>query len=213
MFRSAFVKSLALVSWLWILSVGCTLRPATPQPVAPPPAASATPVGPPTPCLPWVFPNLIEACPTGPARQYVGSTRLFERGFAIWLSNPDRFYVFFDDPEQVYLLIAEPYTWQMGEPNIPPAPSGFYAPSGGFDYLWRGAINTHTRQYNNLRERLGWSTEGPERLYASDYQCVTPANYWEQQCLMLDSLGNVILLKPSPAKSPAGVWQVVEQRP
>lgn len=81
---------------------------------------------------------------------------------------------------------------------------------GGFGIMWRGQSDTHVPEYANVRERLGWSIDGPERLYETDFQCVTPDNYWQQRCLMLDTLGNFIVLKPDPAVSPAGLWQVVE---
>jgi hypothetical protein len=194
---------------LFMMLAGC----AAPAPANPGPAPySPTGERSPTACLPWAFPGLIAACPTDRPQHFNGATRRFERGFMLWLGRPERFYVFFEDPAQTYLFIGEPFTWQDGEANIPSPPEGFHPAEGGFGILWRGRIDTHLSEYANLRERLGWSTEQYERIYETDYQCVTPDNYWEQQCLILDTDGNVVLLKPDPAVSPAGLWQVVARR-
>ena len=143
-----------------------TPRPTTPVPTAPPPT--------PTVCnINWFFSARPAGCPaSAPAESWAAYQR-FERGFMIWVSNTDAFYVFHNLDNNGALRLTTvrgPLQFKPGaSPNnrVPETPPpGLQQPISGFGLLWRGEVEGA----QGLRSQLGWAVL-PEAGFTTTYQC------------------------------------------
>jgi hypothetical protein len=107
----------------------------------------------------YFFAPALERCPYDAPLVTTGAIQQFERGFMIWVPQPEFPYptiYAFQDTGQV---INYQDTWTEAEPESDPAlvaPEGFYQPVRGFGKVWR--------EFPNLQEELGWATS-PESNY------------------------------------------------
>ena len=141
-------------------------RPA-PQPTAPAPAPTQAVCA-----VNWFFSARPTGCPASPPVESWAAYERFERGFMIWVSNTDTFYVFHNINDQGALRLTTvrgPLQFLPGaNPNnrVGGAPAGLHEPISGFGLLWRGEIES----VPNLRSQLGWAVE-PEVGFQTTYQC------------------------------------------
>lgn len=103
-------------------------------------------------------------CPRDAALVVDGAFQPFERGFMIWLPQPDlvspSIFVFTDDGR----VSLYPDTWSADDPdnNLDETPpEGLFEPVGGFAKVWR--------EHPSVRGDLGWGTAA-EYLYSASYQ-------------------------------------------
>lgn len=143
---------------------------ATPRPTTPP-----TPTAPPTQAVcnvNWFFSQRPNGCPASPPVESWAAFERFERGFMVWISNTDSYYVFHNANEQGALrltLVRGPLTLLPGaNPNnrVGGAPVGLTEPVSGFGLVWRGEVEG----VSGLRSQLGWAVE-PEYGFQTTYQC------------------------------------------
>ncbi len=105
-----------------------------------------------------------ETCARDAVLQVEGAYQPFERGFMIWLPQPDAplpsIFVFINNGQASLF----PDTWSAGDLANSlgeSSPEGLVEPVGGFAKVWR--------EHPSVRESLGWAT-AEERLYTVSYQ-------------------------------------------
>jgi hypothetical protein len=122
--------------------------------------------------------------------RYEGAAQWFERGFMLWTSEPDRFYVFLFEGS-IYTVIGAPYASEKGQEVTATPPPGLLEPTSGFGLVWRGEIATGNVNFDNLPTRLGWAT-GPEQAYETEFQCQAAVLRTDERCWLRDPNGAVI---------------------
>lgn len=136
-------------------------------------------------------------CPT-PAEVYNAAAQPFEHGWMIWTGRESNSYL---------ILLDIPFTGngQAGEWQLEThadyldivrdtsaevvAPEGFYAPTSGFGYLWRGDLSDGS----GYRETLGWALK-PEFNYQATYQCRASFVPGNSYCLINHPYSGVVEL-------------------
>lgn len=154
----------------------------------------------------WFFAHPPPRCPQAAAITSPAAGQRFEAGLMIWLQQPDRFYVFFDETPPVFQWVEAPYRFHPGASaanrvgEAPPA--GLFEPVSGFGQLWRGEIEG----VESLRSRLGWAS-GPEFGFTSHYQCARPlGRLWT--CFLAGPDGQVLVLRPDSSAQARFLWAV-----
>ena len=152
----------------------------------------------------WFFDRAPARCPEKPATTGRGAAQNFERGFMIWLSKPDTFYVFYADGK-TFEMASAPYQFKSGaSPNNrvgETPPRGMVEPVSGFGQIWRGEMSG----IEKVRQRLGWAT-APEFAFDAAYQCAVTgyARLWD--CYLKDPRGKVLWLHPDSSAGAHLVW-------
>lgn len=155
----------------------------------------------------WFFRDAPARCPSAAPINSPAAAQRFERGMMIWVKQPDRFYVFYNENPQVFEWIEAPYRFKpgvsannrMGEKP----PSGSFEPVSGFGQLWRGEIEG----VQNVRQRLGWAKE-QEFDFNTFYQCartIASSRLWT--CYLASPSGKVIELSPDSTAQAHFIWQ------
>ena len=154
----------------------------------------------------WFFPAAPSRCPQSAPISTRAAAQRFEHGLMIWLEQPDRFYVFFDETPRTFEWVDAPYHLSPNaSPNnrvgaVPPA--GLYEPVSGFGQLWRGEFEG----LRDVRGRLGWAREA-EFSFSAHYQCARPrasGRLWT--CYLSVPGGRVRVLRPDSTAQVRFVW-------
>jgi hypothetical protein len=150
------------------------------------------------PCGAWFFQPAPAACPQAPPTTHEGAAQRFERGFMLWLREPDMFLVF-DDVGR-YWIVRAPYSFATPQPRDEQPPPGRMLPTGGFLSLWRGEILATGPGAPSTapRDALGWAI-APEQSYATQIQCQRAESYWQQRCYLRDPAGGIVWYGPPGA--------------
>lgn len=153
----------------------------------------------------WFFADPPARCPQGPAITTSAAAQRFQRGLLIWFQQPDRFYIFYDEPPRSFHWIEPPYRFNPGASphnrvgETPPA--GLFEPVSGFGQLWRGEFEG----VEDLRARLGWASE-PEFGFTTHYQCArSPGRLWT--CFLAAPDGQVLALRPDSSAQARFLWE------
>ena len=155
----------------------------------------------------WFFANPPARCPQDAATTSPAAAQRFERGLMIWLAQPDRFYVFYDETPQVFQWTDAPYRFNPGASpdnrvGVAP-PTGLFEPVSGFGQLWRGEF----QEIESLRSRLGWA-RAPEFSFTAHYQCARPlasGRLWT--CFLAAPDGRVLTLRPDSSAQVHFLWE------
>jgi len=157
----------------------------------------------------WFFENAPPSCPEAAPLVARAAVQFFERGMMIWMQNPDRFYVFYNDTPTSGALDWRdaPYTFLAGASpsnrvNEPPPP-GRVEPVSGFGQIWRGEM----QGFENARARLGWAT-APEFTFDAAYQCTLPNpafRLWT--CYLRAPDGKILRLHPDSTAQAHFLWE------
>ena len=160
----------------------------------------------------WFFPNPPQNCPAAQAATSYAVGQYFERGYMLWIQEPDSFYVFYQGQDaagfQTFDWVIDPGSAlkpgaspdnRVGEPT----PAGLFEPVSGFGMVWRGEINGIRP---DVRERLGWATE-PEFAFESAHQCLTLSlmRYWV--CFQRGPRGEILRLHPDSTAQVRFLWE------
>ncbi|MBI4671711.1 MAG: hypothetical protein HY741_08605 [Chloroflexi bacterium] len=157
----------------------------------------------------WFFDTAPPTCPEGAPIFSPAAAQPFEHGLMIWMQNPDRFYVFFNDTPTsgTFEWRDAPYTFRAGSSpqnrvNETP-PQGRVEPVSGFGQIWRGEMDG----WDNVRQRLGWAT-APEFALDAAYQCETPnPSFRLWMCYLRAPGGKILRLHPDSTAQVRFVWQ------
>lgn len=157
----------------------------------------------------WFFEPAPPTCPEAAPLVSRAAVQFFERGMMIWMQNPDRFYVFYNDTPTsgTFDWRDAPYTFHAGASpdnrvNEPPPP-GRVEPVSGFGQIWRGEMEG----FDNVRARLGWAT-APEFSFDTAYQCAMPNpafRLWT--CYVRAPDGKILRLRPDSTAQVRFIWE------
>jgi hypothetical protein len=157
----------------------------------------------------WFFAKAPARCPGAAAVSTRAAAQPFEHGVMIWLEQPDRFYVFYDETPRVFEWLEAPYRFKPGASphnriGVTP-PAGRFEPVSGFGQLWRDEIEGAF----DVRGRLGWATAA-EFSFTARYQCARPAasgRLWT--CFLSTPDGKVLALRPDSTAQVRFIWEEI----
>jgi hypothetical protein len=158
----------------------------------------------------WFFDNPPQRCPADVAHESYAAGQPFERGFMIWVEDPDDFYVFYRGEDERGF---QTFDWIL-EPTLKPgasehnrvgqeAPPGFYEPVSGFGLVWRNELEGVSA---DVRQRLGWAT-APEFGFDTAYQCETQSHPHLWNCYLRGLEGEILHLHPDSSAQVRFLWQ------
>lgn len=155
----------------------------------------------------WFFRNPPTRCPGAAPITSPAAAQYFERGMMIWMKQPDRFYVFYNENPQAFEWIEAPYRFKPGasaDKRVGETPPfGLLEPVSGFGQLWRGEIEG----VQNVRQRLGWARE-PEFDFNTEFQCERfSATFRLWTCYLQSPNGKLLVLGPDSTAQARFIWK------